>query len=629
MLNFIIGGILIGLGATLLLLLTGYISGMNSMLDTIFINRDDFQYRWKTLWLSTFLIFGILLSIFGNKKVETLPLNILTFVSFFILAFGVRMAKGCTSGHGINGLARLSKRSLVAVLLFFSFAVLTASNFNILKISTTNSIYGDFSYIPLILVILWIIYAFKKTTKKDEDQQINYKNILAIIISASLFSGGLIYSQMYKFSIVRTFLNIGGNNWNPGLLLVFGFAVIVALIGIQSIIKYRTQPIISTCEQSYIKNKDCKFMLPKRNMIDSKLIIGSSLFGVGWGLTAMCPSTFPIRLGLGDPSAYLALVALFVGYKTENIFENLTIIERNDDIIFHQFFDKPSKSFTYIVGDPKTNEVVIIDSVYNKNNNIPTNKILNNIYYCNQHILTPIALIKFCDLMNYNIKYLINTHIHVDHITANTEIKKIRQIPSIIGLYPNTISDLNFENLDNIVISENFKLDIIKTPGHTQNCHSLLLKTINKNILFSGDVLLINGVGRTDLDKTHTKNDIIENKNILFNSLLNLITIIEPLDNETIIYPAHDYTEQTYTTYNKIFEINPFMSMVKKYYTTNDINLKDDFINYFTNKEQNLAYFDENDIKLCVDINKMCGVVDNLSLKELDKLWSKESGACG
>ena len=102
--NFLVGGLLIGLGAVTLLMTTGYISGMNSMLDTIFIKTDDFQYRWKTLWLSVFLLFGIILSN-QSKNVESLPLNVFTFISFFTLAFGVRMAQGCTSGHGINGLA--------------------------------------------------------------------------------------------------------------------------------------------------------------------------------------------------------------------------------------------------------------------------------------------------------------------------------------------------------------------------------------------------------------------------------------------------------------------------------------------------------------------------------------------
>ena len=131
--HFLIGGLMIGLGAITLLLTTGYVSGMNSMLDTVFIDTKDFQYRWKTLWLSVFLVIGILLSK-KFKRIESLPLNAFTFLGFFILAFGVRMAQGCTSGHGINGLARLSKRSFIAVILFFSFAVITATNFKTLKI---------------------------------------------------------------------------------------------------------------------------------------------------------------------------------------------------------------------------------------------------------------------------------------------------------------------------------------------------------------------------------------------------------------------------------------------------------------------------------------------------------------
>src|SRR5210317_1813217 len=152
--HFLIGGLMIGLGAITLLLTTGYVSGMNSMLDTIFIDTEDFQYRWKTLWLSVFLVIGILLSK-KFKKVESLPLNAFTFLGFFILAFGVRMAQGCTSGHGINGLARLSKRSLVAVLLFFSFAVITATNFKTLNIHKTETLNKNI-YLPLIAVLCWI-----------------------------------------------------------------------------------------------------------------------------------------------------------------------------------------------------------------------------------------------------------------------------------------------------------------------------------------------------------------------------------------------------------------------------------------------------------------------------------------
>jgi len=625
--KFFIGGLMIGLGAITLLLTTGYVSGMNSMLDTVFIDTEDFQYRWKTLWLSVFLVIGILLSK-KFKRVESLPLNAFTFLGFFILAFGVRMAQGCTSGHGINGLARLSKRSFIAVILFFSFAVITATGFKTLPIHKTDTINKNI-YIPLIAVLIWVYYAFDKTTKKDENKAINIYNILAIILSAGLFSGGLYYSGMYEFSVVKNFLNLKNPNWNYGLLIVFMIAVGVSFLGYR-LIDNMDKPFTKTCEQTYIKDEECKFMLPKRNTITKKLIIGSILFGIGWGITGMCPSTFPIRLGIGDPSAYIALLALFIGYHSEFIFENLTFVNSNhDDIILHQFFDPPSSSFTYIVGDKFTKDVVIIDSVYNKTNyEIPTNKLIGNLYYIDHSVQTHEALIRFCDHMNYNIKYLLNTHIHVDHITANDKIKQIRDIPSIIGSYNGlTKSDFKYDNLKKILISENLSLESFKTPGHTKDCHSLLLKMKNNNILFSGDVLLITGVGRTDLDSKESIEDYKKNKEILFNSLLKILEKIN--QKPTIIYPAHDYTERRYTNYDEILKINPYMKLAQEYYETKDEKYKSEFIETFTKKEHSLAHFDDYDINLCVDINKICGVVDNISYETLDQLWSKSSGACG
>jgi len=625
--NFLAGGLLIGLGAVTLLMTTGYISGMNSMLDTIFIKTDDFQYRWKTLWLSVFLLFGIILSK-QSKNVESLPLNVFTFISFFILAFGVRMAQGCTSGHGINGLARLSKRSFVAVGIFFGCAVLTSTFFTTLKIHKTKSMNNNI-LIPIIFVMTWIIYAFKKTVPKDENSNVNLFNIIAVTISASLFAGGLILSKMYQFSVVKDFLNLKSKNWNFGLMIVFGSAVLVSLMGYQLVGKMN-QPLTLTCEQTYIKDEDCKFMFPKRNQINTKLIIGSSLFGVGWGLTGMCPSTFPIRLGLGDPSAYLALLALYLGYKSEDLYENIVQVKSlNDNIILHQFYDKPSSSFTYIVGDKKTNEVVIIDSVYNSTNyEIPTMKLMNNFYFIDKNIPTSVALLKFCDSMNYKIKYLMNTHIHVDHITANTEIKKLREIPSIIGDYENTKSDMKYKEDEPIVVNNNFIIESFKTPGHTKNCYSLMYKSENEQFLFCGDALLITGIGRTDLDSKETEEDYDKNKEILFDSLCKIINKTKDFKNETHIYPSHDYTERRTITYSEIFNINPYMKYAQEYLNGVE-NSKILFLKQFKEKEKSLAHFDDYDINLCVDINKMCGLVDNIDPDKLDQLWSKESGACG
>ena len=71
------------------------------------------------------------------------------------------------------------------------------------------------------------------------------------------------------------------------------------------------------------------------------------------------------------------------------------------------------------------------------------------------------------------------------------------------------------------------------------------------------------------------------------------------------------------------------MKLAYEYYETKNIKYKSEFIEMFTEKEKSLAHFDEYDINLCVDINKVCGVVDDISYETLDQLWSKSSGACG
>ena len=104
---------------------------------------------------------------------------------------------------------------------------------------------------------------------------------------------------------------------------------------------------------------------------------------------------------------------------------------------------------------------------------------------------------------------------------------------------------------------------------------------------------------------------------------------INTFNNNTIIYPAHDYKELKYIELYKLETVNPFIKYVNNYIKNATENTKEDFITYFELKEKELAQFDDFDINLCVDINKMCGVVDNVKQSILTRLWNKSSGACG
>ncbi|XWK89364.1 MAG: YeeE/YedE family protein [Phormidium sp.] len=121
----LIGGILIGLSATLLLAFNGRIAGISGIVNgAIAFNKQEI-WRWM-------FILGMLLGgIFYEYALAPQPTPKSTFLPWamiiggFLVGFGTRMGSGCTSGHGVCGLGRLSVRSLVAVFTFMITAILT------------------------------------------------------------------------------------------------------------------------------------------------------------------------------------------------------------------------------------------------------------------------------------------------------------------------------------------------------------------------------------------------------------------------------------------------------------------------------------------------------------------------
>ncbi|MFB2877060.1 YeeE/YedE family protein [Floridanema aerugineum] len=121
----LIGGIIIGLSATLLLAFNGRIAGISGIVNgAIAFNKQEI-WRWM-------FILGMLLGgIFYEYTLAPEPTPKSTFLPWamilggFLVGFGTRMGSGCTSGHGVCGLGRLSVRSLVAVLTFMITAILT------------------------------------------------------------------------------------------------------------------------------------------------------------------------------------------------------------------------------------------------------------------------------------------------------------------------------------------------------------------------------------------------------------------------------------------------------------------------------------------------------------------------
>ncbi|ETI57949.1 DUF6691 family protein [Marinomonas profundimaris] len=120
------------------------------------------------------------------------------------------------------------------------------------------------------------------------------------LISGLLFGLGLAFSEMTNPAVVIGFLDIFGN-WNPSLLIVMASAIAIGMIGY------------------YIKRKSLKplltnvWQIPTARNIDAKLVIGSALFGIGWGLSGYCPGPGLTAMVNNPSEGFYFVIALIVG----------------------------------------------------------------------------------------------------------------------------------------------------------------------------------------------------------------------------------------------------------------------------------------------------------------------------
>ncbi|MBF7682408.1 MBL fold metallo-hydrolase [Acinetobacter sp. B5B] len=169
-----------------------------------------------------------------------------------------------------------------------------------------------------------------------------------------------------------------------------------------------------------------------------------------------------------------------------------------------QFFEPKSCTYSYLLMCEESKEALIIDPVQ-----CDLDKYINEIKSINAHL-----------------KYICETHIHADHITASYLLKTLTQAKSIV--HKNTeakCADIFITDGDQFYLGER-SIHALATPGHTNACTSYYVK----GYVFTGDTLLINGCGRTDFQEGCAEQ--------LYESVYNKLFT---LPDDTIVYPAHDY----------------------------------------------------------------------------------------
>ena len=232
-------------------------------------------------------------------------------------------------------------------------------------------------------------------------------------------------------------------------------------------------------------------------------------------------------------------------------------------LICKPLFEQDSSTFTYLIADSVTREAAIIDAV-------------------DSMIDRDIALIQELEL---NLKFIIETHIHADHITSACPLKKTFPLAKIvIG-----IENIDAEACADIMVGEGHILPIgeheivaIETPGHTPGCMSYLVD----NKVFTGDSLLIRSTGRCDFQGGTAST--------LYHSIHKLFT----LPDSTLVHPGHDYNGFTVSTIGEEKEFNSLIRLEFDEAT-------------FVNKVDNLNLEPPKKIKTAVPANHSCGLIKN------------------
>jgi uncharacterized membrane protein YedE/YeeE len=123
------GGLLIGASALLLLAANGRVLGVSGIFNGIFLNNTPGDRGWRVAFVVGMVLSGLAMSYAMPGAIAPTPLRSLgaTAVAGLLVGVGTQLGSGCTSGHGVCGIGRGSKRSIVATITFMATGILTVT----------------------------------------------------------------------------------------------------------------------------------------------------------------------------------------------------------------------------------------------------------------------------------------------------------------------------------------------------------------------------------------------------------------------------------------------------------------------------------------------------------------------
>ncbi|KAJ2963306.1 hypothetical protein NQZ79_g1726 [Umbelopsis isabellina] len=298
------GGGLLFVAVTGLAAYNGKVAGISGIINNTFYGDSA---PWRRAFLAGMGAMGLMLRIFpqmsGGHSVPPFPFSIgRAIAAGLFVGVGTKLGSGCTSGHMLCGIARLSKRSIVASATFFATGAATVY-FTGGVPPRYNTVYP--SKDELAKLVFYIIAAastfellpamIKKKTKDSTSQSI------VGFLTGLTFALGLFLSGMTNTEKVRGFLDLTRpQNWDPSLLMVVAGGLVPNIIAYQFFLKKKEKPTFNS-----------RFDWPTKKDLDARLLLGSALFGIGWGLCGVCPGPGLVTLA-ANPSA--GIFAFWMSY---------------------------------------------------------------------------------------------------------------------------------------------------------------------------------------------------------------------------------------------------------------------------------------------------------------------------
>lgn len=233
-------------------------------------------------------------------------------------------------------------------------------------------------------------------------------------------------------------------------------------------------------------------------------------------------------------------------------------------MIFRQFFEPESSTYTYLLACPETRQAVLVDPVL-------------------ETVDRDLGLVQELGL---TLAYTLETHVHADHVTSAARLRSLTgskvACPEMDGT---ACADVGVSEIQPLDVGS-IRLQPLFTPGHTDAHHCYLTETPSSVRVLTGDALLIDGCGRTDFQGGDAET--------LYRSIHEKIFT---LPDDALVYPAHDYQHRHVSNIGQERERNPRLGGGKTV---------EEFVQIMAGL--NLPYPKKMDV--AVPANQRCGVIE-------------------